>query len=83
MPQIKNCRTCAHCNITDVPSLDYCFLTGNYCRTQRINPEKPCDANFSGWEPRTPTQYLMDHRFSIVFVIASISVIIIIIIFIL
>lgn len=31
MEQIKNCKTCAHCEYQDIASIDYCVLGGNYC----------------------------------------------------
>lgn len=68
MTEIKNCRTCAHCEIHDGASFDYCILSGEKCWMVRKYPNHLCDENFSGWTPRTPTQYFLDNKFPIVII---------------
>ena len=69
MTEIKNCRTCAHCEMSSLgASLDHCILCGEYCSIVRKYPGYLCDKNLSGWTPRTSTQYLLDNKFPIVII---------------
>ena len=48
--EVKTCRTCSHRRGT-LASGD-CMRTGYIIVVQRRHPDRFCDANFSGWEPR-------------------------------
>lgn len=66
MSQIKNCRTCAHCEEGLTATSDYCILCGRFCPMVRTIPSPLCDRNLSGWTPRTLEQRLKANRFYIV-----------------
>jgi hypothetical protein len=74
MTEIKNCRTCAHCEIHDEAIFDYCILSGEKCWMVRKYPNHLCDENFSGWVPRTFTMFLLDNRFLIVMIVGVIFI---------
>ena len=75
MTEIKNCRTCAHCEMSSLgASFDHCILCGAYCSIVRKYPNHLCDENLSGWVPRTFTMFLLDHRFLITMIVVVFSI---------
>jgi hypothetical protein len=78
MPDVKNCRNCAHCQLDPVLGAigDYCILCGSTCRDSRRYPGPPCDVNLSGWVPRTLGQVIWDRRY----LVASLSLLTIVLV---
>lgn len=76
MTEIKNCMTCAHCQISSTSAAyDHCILCGNYCSIIREYPTHLCDKNLSGWVPRTFNLFLLDNKVSIIIIISLLFII--------